>query len=120
MSPELEPALQRRRPLGLELVLVILVSLGVLVPGIWKYSLVDPWETHYGEVARVMLQDKDWVHMDWPGGMDPKDHEGFRSKPILSFWLMAGSMKVMGVAKNGGYSGEMVASEKTMVAIRLP
>ena len=58
--------------------LVILLALAVLVPGIWRYSLVDPWETHYGEVARVMLADHDWVHTDWPGGMDPKDHEGFR------------------------------------------
>ena len=110
----------RTRPLGLELALVVLVALAVLAPGIWRYSLVDPWETHYGEVARMMLQDHDWVHMDWPGGMHPADHEGFRSKPVLSFWLMAASMKVLGVAKDGGYSGEMVDSVMTMVAIRLP
>jgi hypothetical protein len=45
----------RKRPLGFELALVVLVALAVLVPGIWSYSLVDPWETHYGEVARRML-----------------------------------------------------------------
>ncbi|HEU4613471.1 MAG TPA: hypothetical protein VFS15_15375, partial [Kofleriaceae bacterium] len=110
----------RPRPLGLELALVIVVALAVLVPGISRYSLVDPWETHYGEVARMMLQNHDWVHMDWPGGMHPADHEGFRSKPVLSFWLMAASMKALGVAKDGGYSGEMVDSVMTMVAIRLP
>src|SRR6185436_1990770 len=85
-----------RRALGLEL------SLVVLVPGIWRYSLVDPWETHYGEVGRMMLQNHDWVHTDWPGGMDPKDHEGFRSKPVLSFWMMAASMETLGVARDGG------------------
>jgi 4-amino-4-deoxy-L-arabinose transferase-like glycosyltransferase len=110
----------RPRSLGLELVLVVLVSFAVLAPGISRYSLVDPWETHYGEVARVMLQNHDWVHLDWPGGMDPKDHEGFRSKPVLSFWMMAASMKTLGVAEDGGYSGEMVDSPMTMVAIRLP
>ncbi len=110
----------RARPLGLEIVLVIVVALAVLAPGIQRYSLVDPWETHYGEVARMMLQNHDWVHTDWPGGMDPKDHEGFRSKPVLSFWLMAASMSALGVADNGGYSGEMVDSTLTMVAIRLP
>src|SRR5690606_36097585 len=110
----------RTRPLGLEIVLVIVVALAVLAPGIQRYSLVDPWETHYGEVARMMLQNHDWVHTDWPGGMDPKDHEGFRSKPVLSFWLMAASMSALGVAENGGYSGEMVDSTLTMVAIRLP
>ncbi len=123
MSTELAPATvqsPRPRPLGFEIVLVILLALAVLVPGIWRYSLVDPWETHYGEVARMMLQDHDWVHTDWPGGMDPKDHEGFRSKPVLSFWLMAASMSAFGVADDGGYSGEMVDSPMTMVAIRMP
>jgi 4-amino-4-deoxy-L-arabinose transferase-like glycosyltransferase len=113
-------AAPRPRPLGLELALVVVVSLAVFVPGIHRYSLVDPWETHYGEVARVMLQNHDWVHTDWPGGMDPKDHEGFRSKPVLSFWLMAASMSAFGVADDGGYSGEMVDSVMTMVAIRIP
>src|SRR5690606_37053991 len=110
----------RTRPLGLEIVLVIVVALAVLAPGIQRYSLVDPWETHYGEVGRMMLQNHDWVHTDWPGGMDPKDHEGFRSKPVFSFWMMAASMTAFGVAKNGDYSGEMVDSVRTMVAIRTP
>jgi len=120
MSPELEPALQRRRPLGLELVLVILVSLGVLVPGIWKYSLVDPWETHYGEVARMMLQEHDLVHMQWPGGQSPTENEGFRSKPVLTMWMDAAGMTALGVGKDGGYSGELVSTVRTMIAIRLP
>ncbi|HEY5943929.1 MAG TPA: glycosyltransferase family 39 protein [Kofleriaceae bacterium] len=110
----------RPRPLGLEIALVVVIAIAVLAPGISRYSLVDPWETHYGEVARMMLQEHDWVHLDWPGGMDPKDHEGFRSKPVLSMWLMAASMSALGVAKNGGYSGEMPDSTLTMVAIRLP
>ena len=110
----------RPRPLALELALVVLVSLAVFIPGISTYSLVDPWETHYGEVARMMKQSHDWVHTDWPGGMDPKDHEGFRSKPVLSFWLMAASMTVFDVGDDGGYSGEMTDSTIVMIAIRLP
>jgi len=91
------------------------VSLAVLVPGIWSYSLVDPWETHYGEVGRMMLQNHDWVHTEWP-----QDGEGFRSKPVLTFWLMAGGMRAVGMAADGGYSGEMVHDARTMIAIRLP
>ena len=49
----------------LEPVLVVLVSLAVLAPGISGYSLVDPWETHYGEVSREMLQDNDFVQTKW-------------------------------------------------------
>jgi 4-amino-4-deoxy-L-arabinose transferase-like glycosyltransferase len=105
----------RKRPLGFELAFVVLVSLAVLVPGIWGYSLVDPWETHYGEVGRMMLQNHDWVHTEWP-----QDGEGFRSKPVLTFWLMAGGMRAVGMAADGGYSGEMVHDARTMIAIRLP
>ena len=118
-SPELlvppRPARPRTRPLGFELAFVVLVSLAVMVPGIWSYTLVDPWETHYGEVARMMLQNHDWVHTEWP-----QDGEGFRSKPVLSFWLMAGGMRAVGLAADGGYSGEMVHDARTMIAIRLP
>jgi 4-amino-4-deoxy-L-arabinose transferase-like glycosyltransferase len=120
MTPSLEPATSRRQPLGLELVLAILVSFAVLVPGIQSYSLVDPWETHYGEVTREMLENHDLVHMTWNGGQSPTENEGFRSKPVLTMWLTAVGLTVMGVAKDGGYSGEMVASERTMIGIRLP
>ena len=102
-----------RLPLGFELAMVFLLACALLVPGIWRYSLVDPWETHYGEVARRMRQDHDYVHTDW-------QNEGFRSKPVLTFWLMAGSMGALGIAEDGGYSGEMAESPLVVFAIRLP
>ena len=101
------------RSLRFELAVVTILAAALLVPGLWSYSLIDPWETHYGEVARRMLQDDDWVHTQW-------QDEGFRSKPVLTFWLMAASMKALGVASDGGYSGELVESPLTMLAIRLP
>ncbi|HTR49663.1 MAG TPA: hypothetical protein VMJ10_03085 [Kofleriaceae bacterium] len=112
-----------RRPLGFELAVVVLVSAAVLIPGIASYTLVDPWETHYGEVARMMLQDHDLVHMQWPGaGPDGNrdDNEGFRSKPVLTFWMMAASMRSLGLARDGGYSGELASTHRTLLAIRLP
>src|SRR5260221_14781746 len=108
----LVPAMIRRRPLGLELAVVVVVSLAVLVPGIWNYSLVDPWETHYGEVAREMLQNHDLVHMEWLGGLTSTDNEGFRSKPGLTFWVVAGGMGALGVAQDGGYSGGLVTDPR--------
>ncbi|MEO8844806.1 MAG: hypothetical protein ABI591_23665 [Kofleriaceae bacterium] len=105
---------------GVEIVLVIIVALAVLVPGIGTYSLVDPWETHYGEVSREMLQNHDLVHTTWTGGKTPTENEGFRSKPVLTMWLTAAGLTAMGVGKDGGYSGEMVASARTMIGIRLP
>jgi 4-amino-4-deoxy-L-arabinose transferase-like glycosyltransferase len=110
------------RPLRFEVALVVLVSAAILVPGIWSYTLVDPWETHYGEVARTMLQHNDFVHTNWPGTSsgNPTDHEGFRSKPVLMFWMMAAGMRAVGVGEGGGYSGEMTDSVRVMIGIRLP
>ncbi len=96
-----------------ELIVVAILLLAFLVPGIANYSLVDPWETHYGEVGRRMLQDHDWAHTDW-------QHEGFRSKPVLTFWMVAAGLKAFGQAADGGYSGEMVSSGWIMFAMRLP
>ncbi|HSK03824.1 MAG TPA: glycosyltransferase family 39 protein [Kofleriaceae bacterium] len=121
--PRTRPRASRgARLLRFEPVLVVLVSLAVLVPGIWGYSLVDPWETHYGEVAREMLQDNDFVHTKWTGCYmcEPGENEGFRSKPVLMFWMMAAGLTAVGVGDGGGYSGEMTASAWTMVGIRLP
>ena len=113
VEPPVMPVRRTRIPVGYEVAIVFLVACALLVPGIWTYSLVDPWETHYGEVGRRMLQDQDWVHTDW-------QNEGFRSKPVLTFWLMAASMKALGHGDGGGYSGEMTESQSIVLAIRLP
>lgn len=96
-----------------ELTLVAFLSLALLLTGLWSYQLVDPWETHYGEVARRMLQDDDWIHLKW-------QNEIFRSKPVLTFWLFGASLSAMGIATDGGYSGELVASDLVVFAARLP
>ena len=112
----------RRRSLALEVGIVVVLAAMLLVPGIGSYSLVDPWETHYGEVARTMLQDHDYVHTKWNGTAsgNPADNEGFRSKPVLMFWLMAAGMQAVGVGDDGGYSGEMVDSSRVMFGVRIP
>jgi 4-amino-4-deoxy-L-arabinose transferase-like glycosyltransferase len=98
---------------GFELVLAAILALAVLVPGIWSYTLVDPWETHYAEVSRRMLQDHDLVHTKW-------QDEGFRSKPVLTFWMIAAGLRALGLAEDGGFSGEMTSTPLIMLAIRLP
>lgn len=112
----------RTRTTVFELALVVVVALVVLAPGIGRYTLLDPWETHYGEVSRMMLQNNDWVHTEWPGsyggGFD--ENEGFRSKPVFQFWLMAAGMRAAGVGEDGGYSGEMTDTARVMIGIRLP
>ena len=93
--------------------IVFFLALAYLIPGAASFMLIDPWEGHYGEVARRMLEDGDLVHTRW-------QNEVFRSKPVLAFWLMAGSMDTLGVASGGGYSGELASSDLSMFALRLP
>jgi 4-amino-4-deoxy-L-arabinose transferase-like glycosyltransferase len=96
-----------------EIGLVILTAVALIVPGLWAYTLVDPWEGHYAEVARRILEERDWVFLRW-------QDEVFQSKPVLPFWLMAASMTIFGIAGGGGYSGELVSSATVVFALRLP
>jgi 4-amino-4-deoxy-L-arabinose transferase-like glycosyltransferase len=76
-----------RRP-GL---LVMIVICAIYVPLLGTTSLWDPWETHYGEVAREILARNDWISLWWA------QDKWFWSKPVLLFWMEALSMGVLGV-----------------------
>jgi 4-amino-4-deoxy-L-arabinose transferase-like glycosyltransferase len=80
------PAALRRPSL-----LVFTVASLVMLPMLGAYGLYDPWETHYGEVAREILSRDDWISLWWA------HEEWFFSKPIFIFWIEALSMGAMGV-----------------------
>ncbi len=61
----------------------------VLLPYLGAVGLWDPWETHYGEVAREMIQRNDYVHPYW-------ENAWFFSKPAFSMWMMALGMQLAG------------------------
>jgi 4-amino-4-deoxy-L-arabinose transferase-like glycosyltransferase len=63
----------------------------LLLPMLGTFGLWDPWETHYGEVAREILARDDWITLWWA------QDEWFRSKPILIFWIEALSWGALGV-----------------------
>ena len=70
---------------------LVLLGVGLYVPLLGCYSLLDPWETHYGEVAREMLARDDWISLWWA-------QEGwFWSKPALDFWLQGLFFALLGV-----------------------
>jgi 4-amino-4-deoxy-L-arabinose transferase-like glycosyltransferase len=79
------PAL--RRP-GL---LVMIAICAIYLPLLGATSLWDPWETHYGEVAREILARNDWISLWWA------QDKWFWSKPVLLFWMEALSMGFFGV-----------------------
>jgi 4-amino-4-deoxy-L-arabinose transferase-like glycosyltransferase len=76
-------------------VALFLLCAMLFIPLAGNYGMWDPWETHYGEVARQMLERNDFVSQWWPGS--PQDRNEFWSKPVLTFWLMAISMKLAGL-----------------------
>ena len=70
---------------------VVVLGAAIGLPCLGGFGLVDPWETHYAEVAREMIERRDLVSPWWA-------HEGwFMTKPVLTFWLEAAAMVVLGV-----------------------
>ncbi len=69
---------------------VIAVGALLYFPLLGHFSLWDPWETHYGEVAREILARDDWISLWWA-------QDGwFWSKPILNFWIQSLAMGSLG------------------------
>ena len=60
----------------------VLLAAVIFIPMLGSVGLWDPWETHYGEVAREMVERNDYVHPYWESAY-------FFSKPALTLWLMA-------------------------------
>ena len=69
---------------------VLAIGACLFLPTLGIDSLWDPWETHYGEVARGILARDDWISLWW-------SYQGwFYSKPILELWLQALAMATLG------------------------
>ena len=95
---------------------VLLFGLLLYLPFAGTYGLFDPWETHYGEVARQMTVRRDYISLWWPGA--PLDADHFWSKPVLSFWLMSLFMGPFGVV--GGPAGAIALGSRAEWAARIP
>jgi 4-amino-4-deoxy-L-arabinose transferase-like glycosyltransferase len=54
----------------------------MFIPWLGSVGLWDPWEVHYGEVARSMVAKQDYVFPYW-------ENAYFFSKPPLTMWLQA-------------------------------
>jgi 4-amino-4-deoxy-L-arabinose transferase-like glycosyltransferase len=100
------------------ILLVLLGGLLLYIPFAGTYGLWDPWETHYGEVARQMTARGDFISLWWPGS--PIDTEPFWSKPVLTFWLMSLAMHVAGIGGAGAPSGQLALSTAPEWALRVP
>jgi 4-amino-4-deoxy-L-arabinose transferase-like glycosyltransferase len=79
----LQPLTAERR------LLIAFTALAALLyfPWLGATGFWDPWEPHYGEVAREMIARGDYIHPWW-------ESTWFFSKPALDLWLMASGMLV--------------------------
>ena len=78
---------------------VLAVAAAIFLPNLGAFGLWDPWETHYGEVTRNMVETHDWVSPYWGyrSKIGPKKQgASFFSKPILIFWTEATAVKAIG------------------------
>jgi len=82
-------------PLGL-----MIFFMALYLPGLGSYGLFDPWETHYGEVARTMVETGDYIDpvwgSPWDSGEVKRERAPFYSKPPLTMWMMAIGMQLFG------------------------
>ncbi len=70
---------------------LLILAVVLYVPFLGNFGLIDPWETHYGEVSREILARDDWMSLWWA-------QDGwFNSKPILNFWIQALAFANLGV-----------------------
>ena len=86
------PLLQRFRTLSpdrRQILMSLLVGVLVFVPYVGAVGMWDPWETHYGEVAREMMDRNDYVHPYW-------ESSWFFSKPPLAMWMDVVGMVLAG------------------------
>ncbi len=99
------------------LVVVVIYFASIAAAGPW-----DPWETHYGEVARQILIRHDPLDLWWRpgnGGPDGNSEHTFWSKPALPYWMIALSFKLFGVGVSEN-PAELVQPLWPELALRLP
>lgn len=96
-----EKWLQRWKALPLTLRVLLTtggLALVVFLPYLGAVGLWDPWETHYGEVARMMVVRRDYVFPWW-------ENAWFFSKPPMTMWMQALGMQLVGALRGTGELG---------------
>ena len=102
---------------------VILLSVLVFFPGLGDFGLWDPWEVHYGEVGRSMVERGDWISPWWGSywqapGQTPEG-EYFFSKPVLLLWMMGIGLQLFGFSELGIRFGVAVIAAMGVVSVYL-
>ena len=92
------PPPDRKSPELRLLLVVVAVAAAVRLATLGMYPLIDPTEARYAEIGRRMAEFGDWI-TPWIA-----DGEPFWGKPPFSFWITAGSFKILGI---GAFSARL-------------
>ncbi len=99
MSEAQAPSISNRA-VWIDRAIVLAVASALLLPMLGSFGLWDPWETHYGEVGRQIVERHDWISTWWGGhwknAQGAQEGTFFFSKPILLMWLMALGLELFG------------------------
>jgi 4-amino-4-deoxy-L-arabinose transferase-like glycosyltransferase len=101
--------------------LILILSIAVFIPFLGAFGLWDPWETHYGEVGRQIVERHDWISTwwgsHWQDAGGSREGSFFYSKPILLMWMMAIGLKVFGFSEWGIRMGVCLVSILGIVSV---
>lgn len=101
-------------------VLMVLAAL-LFIPLLGAFGLWDPWETHYGEVARQITERNDWISTwwgsHWEDGAQTTEGDYFFSKPILLMWMMAFGLETFGFTEWGIRLGVAILAMFVLLAV---
>jgi 4-amino-4-deoxy-L-arabinose transferase-like glycosyltransferase len=95
---------------------LIAITTLLYLPMLGSFTLIDPWESRYGDTAREMISRSDWISPWW--AQDGWDW----TKPVLDWWVQAFAMGLLGVDVR---PEKIIATSSTLFArpewaIRLP
>ncbi|HQY89379.1 MAG TPA: glycosyltransferase family 39 protein, partial [Tepidisphaeraceae bacterium] len=85
----ISPAISTRKRYRLSIALILLCAAIVYLTGLDHAPLVDRDEPRYAQTSRQMVQTNDWIV---PRFLD----EVRTAKPVLIYWVQAGTMRVLG------------------------
>jgi 4-amino-4-deoxy-L-arabinose transferase-like glycosyltransferase len=91
--------------------IVLGCALTVRLAAMAIFPLTDTTEARYGEIARLMLETRDWITPYFDYGVP------FWGKPPLAIWLQAGAFRLLGVNEFAGRLPSLLAIMACMACV---